>query len=160
MTALDAAQERFLAEARRAVLATIDPDGRPRLVPICHVLLGTSGDTTLYSPLDEKPKRAADPHALGRVRDLLARPDVSVLVDRWDEDWTRLAWLRVDGTARLLEPGDGAVAMERAAVIVALRAKYRQYADHDLEANPMIRIVLERVTAWGSLDTARSGPGS
>ena len=51
------------------------------------------------SPLDEKPKRSADPHDLARVRDVLARPAVSLLVHRWDEDWSRLGWVRLDGLA-------------------------------------------------------------
>ena len=58
----------------------------------------------LYSALDEKPKSVADPRELGRVRDILARPSVSVLVDRWSEDWSELAWLRLDGNALLIEP--------------------------------------------------------
>ena len=160
MTALDAAQARFLAEARRAVLATIDPAGRPRLVPICHVLIETSAGATLYSPLDEKPKRVADPYALGRVRDLLARPQVTVLVDHWDEDWARLAWLRVDGIARLLEPGDNSAVAERDAAISALRAKYPQYRGHDLESRPLIRFDLGHVVGWSSSDHGASGAGS
>jgi len=160
VTPLDPAQARFLAEARRAVLATIGPTGRPRLVPICHVLVGTAGDATLYSALDDKPKRSADPHDLGRVRDLLTRPAVTVLVDRWDEDWGRLAWLRVDGTARLLEPDDEGVGHERAIAIATLRGKYPQYVGHDLETRPIIRIELGHVVGWGPLDDTGSGVGS
>ena len=92
---LSAAQRAFLASARRAVLATIAPDGRPRLVPICFVVDGEP--PTLYTPIDDKPKRSDDPLALARVRDIAADPRVTILVDRWDEDWTRLAWLRVEG---------------------------------------------------------------
>ena len=87
-------------------------------------------------------------HDLARVRDILARPEVSLLVDRWDEDWTRLAWLRLSGTATLIEPTrneDG----EHAAATTALRAKYSQYETHRLEANPLIRIAIDRVTSWG-----------
>ncbi len=80
----------FVATARRAVLATRDPSGGSRLVPICHVLILVDGAPNLYTPLDEKPKASPDPLALARVRDLLARPDVTLLVDRWSEDWTRL----------------------------------------------------------------------
>src|SRR5439155_22371378 len=84
----------FIAAARRGVLATIDPDDMPRLVPICYVLATEpQGDSlVLYSALDEKPKRVGDPLALARVRDLLARPAAAVLVDRWSEDWQRLGW--------------------------------------------------------------------
>lgn len=152
------AEARFLASARRAVLATIDPSGRPRLVPVCFVLVGDDAAAAIYSPLDEKPKRDADPHRLARVRDLLDRPEVTLLVDRWEEDWGRLAWLRVDGRAELVEP-DGSAAAERAAAIAALRAKYPQYVDHDLEGRPLIRIGRLSAVAWGPLDEPRSGGG-
>jgi PPOX class probable F420-dependent enzyme len=102
----------LLADARRATLATIAADGRPRLVPICFVVT----EDVIWSPIDEKPKSTADPLALARVRDMRRRPDVAVLVDRWSEDWTELAWLRIEGHAEL-------VASEES-VIQALRAKY------------------------------------
>jgi len=138
----------FLETARRAVLATIAPDGRPRLVPICFVLHPTRA--VLYTPLDEKPKSVADVTDLARVRDLVADPRVSVLVDRWDEAWEHLAWLRCQGAATLLG-ADGEGATERDPVIPSLRHKYPQYADHRLEHLPMIRIAIERTTSWGAL---------
>jgi PPOX class probable F420-dependent enzyme len=142
---LNDAERRFVMEARRAVLATIDPDGRPRLVPVCHVLAGARD--VLYSPIDEKPKRSADPRALARVRDILARPEVVVLVDRWDEEWRRLAWVRLAGAAELIEPDHA----EHAGAVAALRAKYAQYAAHRLEARPVIRVAVARVASWGAL---------
>src|SRR6267378_2021006 len=90
-------QRAFLESARQAVLATIAPDGRPRLVPICFVVAGEP--PILYTPIDDKPKRTDKPFALARVRDIEADPRVTVLVDRWDEDWARLAWLRCVGSA-------------------------------------------------------------
>lgn len=102
----------------------------------------------MYSALDEKPKSVADPRALARVRDVLARPRVSVLVDHWDEDWSRLAWLRLDGVAALLEP-TGTDAAEQRVAVRLLRNRYPQYATHRLEACPMLRIEIERVVAWG-----------
>lgn len=107
---LDARQRAFLEEARRLVLVTIAPTGLPRPVPVCFALAPAPLDV-LYTPLDAKPKRAADPRDLARVRDVLARPRVALLADRWDEDWSRLAWLRLEADARLLEPG-GADAAE------------------------------------------------
>ena len=140
-------QERaFLAAARRAVLATIAPDGRPRTVPICFVLDDVL--PVLHSPLDDKPKRVDDPLALARVRDIRADPRVTVLVDRWDEDWGRLAWLRCDGRASLLAP----TSPEHGAIVAALRAKYPQYESHRLDDRPLIRIEIERSTHWGSVD--------
>jgi PPOX class probable F420-dependent enzyme len=156
---LTPAQRDLLASARRAVLATIAPDGRPRLVPICFTLDGER--PILYSALDDKPKRVDEPHELARVRDLTRDARVSVLVDRWDEDWTRLAWLRCHGTASILEPAGGerpaaGDAAEHRAAVVALRAKYPQYATHDLAGRPVVRIVIERATSWA----AESGPAA
>ena len=144
---LSAAQRAFLDEARRAVLATISPGGRPRLVPICFSL--DPAEPVLYTPLDEKPKREDDPLALARVRDIAADPAVSVLVDHWDEDWSRLAWLRIEGRAALVTSADGAA--EHAAAVAALRARYPQYATHRLESRLLIRIAIERLTDWGAL---------
>jgi PPOX class probable F420-dependent enzyme len=109
--------------------------------PICLVAVGD----VLYTPIDEKPK-TPDPRSLARIRDIERRADVTVLVDRWDEDWGRLAWLRCDGRASLTDD-----TAERAAAIDALRAKYPQYADHGLERRPLIRIEIERVRSWGDL---------
>ena len=134
----------FLSPARQAVLATIAPDRRPRLVPICFVLDPLR--PIVYTPLDDKPKQVDDVRRLARVRDILARPDVTILVDRWDEDWTRLAWLRLGGRADLLEPGDG---NDHRLVLAALREKYPQYAAHRLEGRPAIRITFDTVTSWG-----------
>ena len=144
---LSATQRTFLESARRAVLATIAPDGHPRLVPICFVVAGEP--PILYTPIDDKPKRTDDPFALARVRDIQADPRVTILADRWDEDWTRLAWLRWEGRASLLEPGAG----QHAAVVAALRARYPQYATHRLEQHPLIRVTFDRVTDWGMRPT-------
>ncbi len=149
---LTVVERAFLAGARRAILATIAPDGRPRLVPICYVLDPVR--PVLYTPLDDKPKRVTDPRRLARVGDLLADPRVSVLVDRWDEDWAGLAWLRCLGMASLLEPRAprGGGADDHGPAVTALRARHPQYAIHRLEARPLIRIAIERVTSWGAVD--------
>ncbi len=138
--ALTAADRALLEESRTATLATVGPDGRPRLVPICFVV---AADGAIWSPLDEKPKAIADVRSTARVRDVLARREVMLLVQRWSEDWSELAWLRLAGTASLAEtpPGD---------VVVALRARYPQYAAHDLEHRPALRIVVGRATRWSA----------
>jgi PPOX class probable F420-dependent enzyme len=136
----------FLASARTATLATIAPDGVPRLVPCCFVL--DPDRPVVHTPIDEKPKATSEPGDLARVRDILARPTVSILVDRWDEAWERLGWLRGVGQAALVQPDDPG----HTAVVTALRAKYDQYLEQRLESLPIIRIELERVTSWGRLD--------
>ena len=136
-------ERRFLAEARRAVLVTVDPAGLPRPVPICHAVVSD----TVVTPLDEKPKEGSDPLALARVRDIEARPDVLLLVDRWSEDWSALAWLRVYGRASLVRPREEG----HAEAVAALREKYSQYLEHDLEHRPVIRIVPVRSRSWGAI---------
>ena len=151
----------FLAAARSATLATIAPDGQPRLVPICFVLLGAATAARVYSPLDDKPKASADPRDLARVRDLLARPAATLLVDRWSEDWDRLGWLRLDVRATIVEPGDRGDRGEgddHASVVTALRAKYPQYERHHLESRPILRFEIERVIAWGDLAADEARP--
>jgi PPOX class probable F420-dependent enzyme len=147
-------ERRFLADARQATLATLDPDGLPRLVPICFVL-GEADDRLgrplLYTPIDEKPKVSPNPSNLARVRDLLVLPTAVVLVDRWDEDWTRLGWLRVYGRAEILEPQPHEVE-EHAAAVKALRSKYRQYETQKLDQRPIIRLSIDRARSWGAVD--------
>jgi coenzyme F420-0:L-glutamate ligase/coenzyme F420-1:gamma-L-glutamate ligase len=142
-------QRAFVAAARTAILATTPASGEPRLVPMCFVL---DGDVML-SPLDEKPKSLDDPRRLARVRDILAQPRVALLVHRWDEDWSHLGWVRLRGTASLLEPGDP----QHAAATVRLRAKYPQYAAHAIDGRPMIRIELDRASSWGALAAGDEG---
>lgn len=145
-------QRSFLAVERCAVLATVSGEGRPRLVPVCFWLspdVDARGRGLLYTPIDEKPKVSADPHRLARVRDILVLPEVTLLVDHWDEDWTKLRWLRAYGVGEMLEPQHHEVE-EHARAIVELRAKYPQYADHDLESRPIIRISIDRVLSWGA----------
>jgi len=152
-TILTATEHAFIATARRAVLATIRPDGEPRLVPVCFVLADAADDlgrAVIYSPVDEKPKASLDPRGLGRVRDLLVLPSATLLVDRWSEDWERLGWVRLTGRGRLLEPEPHERA-EHAGALEMLRVKYPQYTTHDLETRPIIRITIDRVQRWGDL---------
>ncbi len=146
----------LLATARTATLATISPSGLPRLVPVCFAALAypdAEHGIRIYSPLDQKPKRASDPRSLARVRDIVADPRVSLLVDRWSEDWTALGWLRLECVASLLEPASGGA--EHAAAVAALCERYPQYRDHELETRPLIRLTLRRVISW----SAASQPG-
>ena len=132
----------LLESARRATLGTLGPDGRARLVPVCYAVETPAGHLVLWIALDAKPKAVPDPRALARVRDIERDPRVSVLVDHWSEDWSSLAWARLEGTAELVEPpipGN---------VVAALLARYPQYATHDLPVRPAIRVTVERVVSW------------
>ena len=150
----------FVASARLGTLATVDGRGRPRLVPICFVVDGDgaiAGPLTLWSAIDEKPKRSADPMHLARVRDILARPTATVLIDRWDEDWSRLAWARLDCDAEILPAAGDADAAGCGRAIAALRAKYPQYEAQRLEDRPLIRLRCRVGAWWGDLGIAESG---
>ena len=145
---LTASDRRLLSEMRTATLATLDPLDRARLVPCCFAIHPVRD--RLWTPIDEKPKRSADPRQLGRVTDLLAWPGVSLLVDRWSEDWFQLAWLRIYGQASLLEPDEAPAAAERLVAITALRERYPQYRSHDLESRPIIAIDVTEAVRWAT----------
>lgn len=136
--ALTPEQRDFLARERVGRLATVDEHGRPHAVPVCFAEL----DGLLYTPIDEKPK-SGDPRSLRRIRNLLANPSVCLVVDHYEEDWTRLAWLQVRATAALDDNPD-----ERARAIAALRDRYPQYRAMDLEALPLIRLTPTRLVDW------------
>ncbi len=119
-------------------LATADANGRPHVIPFCFVCDGG----IIYSVLDAKPK-SADLRSLRRVRNILANPRVSVVIDHYESDWSRLWYLLVHGSAELLEQ-----CPEQAAAISLLRDKYQQYREMDLEYSPVIKITPERATGW------------
>ena len=143
MPPLTPQQERFVRQQRVGRLATADAAGRPHAVPVCYAYV----DGAFYTPLDEKPK-TTEARRLRRVRNVLENPAAALIIDRWDEEWSRLAWLLVRGPAALLEPGSG----EHARAVAALRERYPQYRAMHLERAPLIRLSPERVTAWGALD--------
>jgi PPOX class probable F420-dependent enzyme len=149
-SSITAEQLAFATAARTATLATIGTNGRPRLVPICFAVATADGRPRLYSSIDEKPKRSTDPHDLARVRDLLVLPEATLLVDRWSEDWSRLAWLRLECRGEILEP-EPRERDEHAAAVAALRDKYEQYRTQRLDERPIIRFVVHRAIAWGDL---------
>lgn len=99
-----------------ARVATVQPDGSPHLVPICFALEGD----VLYSSTDAKPKTTT---SLQRLRNIERDPRVTVLIDRYDDDWTHIWWVRIDGRGRLLHEGE-----ERDHSIEALVERYPQYA--------------------------------
>jgi PPOX class probable F420-dependent enzyme len=143
----------FLIAARYGILATVDAKGRSRAVPVCFIVeVSDSGGLELLTPLDDKPKSIDDKHGLARVRDIERQPEVSLLVEHWDEDWSKLGWLRLHGYAVPLDPD--AVAAGFPEAIERLRAKYPQYETHDLESSPMIFINVERSVSWGDLGPA------
>ena len=131
------------------MLGTTARDGLPRLVPLAYAVVNSESGVVLYSLIDDKPKSVADPRELARVRDIVARPRASVLVDRWSEDWTELAWLRLECFAELMEPTDPPSA-EQAQAVQLLRERYPQYASRSMEKWPLLRFAVERVVGWAA----------
>jgi PPOX class probable F420-dependent enzyme len=131
---------RRVSASRVARLATLDPDGRPHLVPIVYALEGD----TLYTAVDAKPKRS---RTLRRIENARARPDVTVLVDRYDEDWSLLWWVRLRGRARVLGEGEEA---ERALALLA--SKYGQYREEP-PGLPVLAIDVEEWRGWAAQRT-------
>ncbi|HJQ59473.1 MAG TPA: TIGR03668 family PPOX class F420-dependent oxidoreductase [Vineibacter sp.] len=134
----------FIDSCRVAHLATADRDGAPHVMPVCFGL----ARETLYIAIDEKPKRSDRP--LKRLRNILDNPRAAIVFDRYDEDWTRLAWVMVRGTAEVLIGGD-----EHARAQALVRARYAQLRVMRLEALPVIALRIDRVTTWG--DVSASG---
>jgi PPOX class probable F420-dependent enzyme len=133
-----------LKEARVARLATVDERDRPHVVPVCFAYDGK----VFYTAIDQKPKRVA-PERLTRLRNILAVPEVALLIDHYDEDWTQLWYILIRGKARLLPMGGQ---KERAWALRKLRAKYPQYAGRMLPNDaPIIRITPDRTTVWGKI---------
>ena len=131
-----------LETARVARLATLDAERMPHMVPICFACDGS----IFYSAIDRKPKRVV-PSRLARLKNIKRTPQVALLVDQYDEDWTRLWYVLVRGEAELV-----AASAEQRRAIERLRAKYPQY-DADMLADdaPVLRITPRRITSWGAI---------
>ncbi len=134
------ADDRAFAERHRvAHLATADASGAPHVIPICYALVGVH----IYFVIDEKPKRTRT--GLKRLRNIAANPQVALVIDDYDEDWARLAYLLVQGHATIVETAD-----EYATALTALRQRYPQYRSMPLafETHPMVRITPTRSHLW------------
>ena len=140
MDAIPASVAGFIAEGRVGRLATADASGQPLVVPICYAFDGAS----LFSAIDAKPKRPG-PRGLRRIRNIRENPRVSVVIDRYDEDWTQLRYVIIQGRAEILTDGG-----DFSRGVDLLLAKYPQYRSMGLkrEAGLMIKVEPARVTEW------------
>jgi PPOX class probable F420-dependent enzyme len=118
-------------------LATVRRDGRPHVVPICFVVT----DDVVYSAVDDKPKRH---RRLQRVSNVAATGTASLLVDEYDDDWSKLWWVRLDGRGRLV---DDTAEAERA--IRSLCDKYPQYRNQP-PSGPVLALAVERWVGWSA----------
>jgi PPOX class probable F420-dependent enzyme len=124
-----------VGEARVARLASVRPDGRPHIVPCCFAL----DADVVHSVVDAKPKSTL---ALRRLENVRANPAVTLLIDHYTEDWTALWWIRLDGTARVVESGN-----DRDRALERLREKYPQY-EREPPPGPVITIDVTEWRAW------------
>jgi PPOX class probable F420-dependent enzyme len=138
---VDAAEiRRRLGDARVAHLATTGSDGRPHIVPICFVVVSEE----IFFAVDHKPKRTSD---LQRLRNIEMNPHVAMLADHYEEDWSRLWWIRVDGRAHVLNATDASSAH----AIDALAVRYPQYR-RARPSGPVVSIHIERLSGWSATE--------
>ena len=131
-------QYAFVMRRRIGHLATADAAAKPQVMPICFAI----HEDTLYTALDEKPKRARETK---RLKNISENPHVSFVADHYDEEWSRLGWVMLRGRANILEEGEE---FERGATL--LRKRYVHYASMSLR--PIIAITILQVRSWGNLD--------
>ncbi|MER6129086.1 TIGR03668 family PPOX class F420-dependent oxidoreductase [Streptomyces sp. NPDC001795] len=138
----DEARRRFTA-ARVARLATVDPEGRPHLVPVVFALRDDGG---IVMVVDRKPKSS---QRLKRLHNIAVTPAVCLLVDAYDEDWERLWWVRADGGARTVPPGADAEQdrHEYASALALLTQKYPQYRDNPPDG-PVTVVTVHHWSGW------------
>jgi PPOX class probable F420-dependent enzyme len=131
-----------LQQARVARLGTVSGDATIRLVPICFAVI----DGWVASAVDHKRKRTAQ---LRRLDDIEAAGTGTVLVDHYDEDWSRLWWILIRGRAEVHREHDKVAV----AVIAALVNKYAQYRERP-PAGAVYRIAIDDIQSWRSRDYA------
>ncbi len=144
------AEHQLISSWRVARLATVDAQGCPSNIPICFAFDGRC----LYSVLDQKPK-AVQPDNLKRVRNIRANPQVSVVLDSYNEDWGSLWYILIKGVADIIRRGMAG----HEDALEMLRRKYEQYQHMDVDDSPVIRITPQRITSWGRLPDPIAGSG-
>jgi PPOX class probable F420-dependent enzyme len=127
----------FVQRSRVGRLATVSASGEPHVIPCVYVLL----DGALYSVVDEKPKSG---RRLQRLRNIDASGTAALVVDHYDEDWSKLAFVLIRGPAATITNDD----RRYAPALAALREKYPQYREMSLENSEMVVLEAERWTAW------------
>ncbi|HEU5097397.1 MAG TPA: TIGR03668 family PPOX class F420-dependent oxidoreductase [Roseiflexaceae bacterium] len=133
----------FLDAQRAGRLATATREGVPHVIPVCYAYGGAS----LYIALDAKPKRVA-PERLRRVRNIMENPHVALVIDRYSDDWSELAYLLIQGVAELVQPDNP----EHARAVALLRRRYVQYQSMPIEQQPAIAIRPTKVVGWPNVD--------
>lgn len=124
----------MLSVERVARLAFIDDHERPRVLPVTYAVVGDA----VWSAIDEKPKRTAEP---ARLRYLQHRPNAALCVDHYSDDWSRLAWVQLLGRIDILAVGEAPRAVEE------LAARYQPYREQP-PPGPLLRLTVKRALSW------------
>jgi PPOX class probable F420-dependent enzyme len=125
----------LLASARVARLALLDERDMPRVLPVTFAVW----EGAVWSAIDRKPKRSAEP---ARVRRLRRRPEAALLVDRYEDDWSQLAWLELRGPVSIHPVGPA---------LEALALRYAQYRA-DPPPGPLLRLEAQEAVWWRAAD--------
>jgi PPOX class probable F420-dependent enzyme len=118
-----------------ARLAFADADDRPRVLPVTYAV----AEGAVWTAIDDKPKRSEP----ARVRYLRRRPEAALCVDRYDDDWTRLAWVQLRGRVTILPVEEGGAGLD------ALAARYAPYRERR-PPGPLLRLDVEAVSCWSA----------
>ena len=132
----------FIKSLRVARLATVDAENRPDVVPICFAY-GEGG--VIYSAIDAKPKKTSG-NNLKRITNIFGNSSVSIVFDRYLEEWDQLGYVIVHGLAHLITTGE-----ERDLAEILLRNKYSQYETYLSPGAPIIKILVDRHVSWGDI---------
>lgn len=141
--ALTERQKAFISGHRVARMATADKSGIPYVIPICYAY----DENNFFTPIDHKPKRVPGAE-LKRIRNIKENANVSVVIDEYHDDWSRLCHLIIHGRAEIIETGE-----EYQDALRILTAKYPQYQQAGLArlSLPVIKIIPARIISWGLL---------
>ena len=132
---------RRLTQAKVGSIATVRPDGSPHVVPFVFAASEAGHGLVIYWSVDDKPKRSRE---LQRLVNIRAHPAVEIEVNRYDDDWTQLWWVRASGIAREVTSID-----ERERALAALATKYAPYTA-DPPSGPVVAIQVDRVAGWAA----------
>jgi PPOX class probable F420-dependent enzyme len=136
-------QQQFLEAMRVARFATVGADGQPHVIPVCYALI----ESTVFFTIDEKPKKQSRT-PLKRLQNLIDNPEAALVVDHYEEDWSRLGWVMLQGHADILAAGhEHDLAQSR------LRERYPQLKTMRIEALPVVALRIDHVASWGRLES-------
>lgn len=134
--------EEFIQRARVARLATVDSEFKPHVVPVVFVFDGNH----FFIPVDEK-RKVSKPEKLKRIRNIQDNPNVALLIDQYDEDWTKLAFVMIQGKASVASKREGNIQVRRA--YNKLMVKYVQYQKIGV-GEMCIKITPKKVASWSN----------